>query len=191
MFATLVYSHYSGGQWRTLIRETRIANEAADTAKVSADASVASVRAWIIWAGNVGLMPVKPGEETARYDFTIINAGKTPAINLFTATQFKYRPPPPSKQVIPDFGRCQSVDLRRSNPNAPYLSINVPTRISDVLPQATTDYERGITARREYFGLFLKECIRYHDVLSNEERVTGICLSVFDGSLVSSCSEMK
>jgi hypothetical protein len=176
MIATSLYTCYSGRQWRTLIRETRAAKEAADAAKRSADASVASVRAWIIWAGNMGLMPVKPGEETPRYDFTIINAGT---------------PPPPSKQVIPDFGRCKSVDLRTSNPNAPYLSVNIPTTISDPLPQATTDYERGIIAKKEYFGLFLKECIRYHDVLSDEERVTGICLSVFDGTLVSSCSELK
>jgi hypothetical protein len=191
MIATSLYTCYSGRQWRTLIRETRAAKEAADAAKRSADASVASVRAWIIWAGNMGLMPVKPGEETPRYDFTIINAGKTPALNLFLSTQFKYTPPPPSKQVIPDFGRCKSVDLRTSNPNAPYLSVNIPTTISDPLPQATTDYERGIIAKKEYFGLFLKECIRYHDVLSDEERVTGICLSVFDGTLVSSCSELK
>jgi hypothetical protein len=135
MVATIIYARYSGREWRTMRRETGIAKEAADAAKISAEASVASVRAWIVWAGNVGLMPMQSREETPRYDFRIINVG--PAINPFTATQFQRRLPPPNKQVIPDFARCQSncdEPFGGRRPHRPVLQLNLEGSIRQTNP---------------------------------------------------------
>jgi len=164
--------------------------EAANAAKQSADAAFASTRPWIVFTTG-HILPIQAGESTPRFALTLINVGKTPAINLYLSSEFKYLISSAHSISIPSFDSCQKASLKSRSPNAPYLAANITVTINTPLPEGDTPKQRAALEHRTPFSMFLHECVSYGDLLTKEERAIGICVDVFTGSLISSCSELK
>src|ERR1700730_10931090 len=154
------YTTVAALQWCQMKAATKATQIAAQAAKESADAEVAASRAWIVPCRNKIFWPDTPGP-LAELDWK--NGGKTPAVHIRVSEEYGV-----------DFKRTfkQGCVINDNQQVSPMLMPDEPlsTGVTGRIPQ---DWNNGKGTVLSIHG-----CIRYVDVLSNQERSTEYCFNV-------------
>jgi hypothetical protein len=162
---TAIYAAFSALQWGELISMT-------EATKESADASVISVRAWVLTDGT----ELTGNRLDIPYILKFRNVGKTPARNILIAVEFKVQD---SVRPEPVFTKCPN------DPDSaviPYIRPDEPFSDNRQLPHATTE-ERRISLAGKPGTLYVHGCVSYFDLVSNQQRLTEFCQDVSVGTL--------
>ena len=162
VFVVAAYTTIAALQWCDM-------RTAALAAKESADAAVASVRAWIV------VTKYDPPRVQAMKLFNMPfavefeNAGKTPATDISDGIEFVFVP---KDRPAPKFKGCPK------NEDTPEMLIRAGQPFSinpEIKPHLSADQKESLTNGNAGGSLFIHGCLHYHDVLTRKQRVTEFC----------------
>ena len=173
---TAVYSLISLAALRVAILSSRMARQ-------SADASIATVRAWLdvptlkfIHSLPDARQPVAP-----EFSLTLENLGRTPAKQLVLTVEFVFDDQSADKQ----FTGCPETNLLRNPfmvagpPGEPFtfpLGTDLAARVAQLNGGAGSS-----------LSVYAHGCIRYHDVMTNLQRLTEFCVRYYGGDNYEMC----
>lgn len=173
---TAVYSLISLAALRVAILSSRMARQ-------SADASIATVRAWldVHTLKFVHSLPDAPQPVAPSFSLTVENLGRTPAKQLAVTVELVFDDQSAAKQ----FSGCPATNLIRSPfmvagpPGEPFtfpLGTDLATKLAQL---------NGATDSR--LSVYVHGCVRYHDVMTNLERLTEFCVRYYGGDNYEMC----
>ncbi|MGO9058508.1 MAG: hypothetical protein ACLQU2_14150 [Candidatus Binataceae bacterium] len=160
----IIYTLFTGYQSCQMRKSTKAATE-------SADASVASVRAWIgitsIEGPDVGSIQTQPLTRK------IENTGRAPGLNLNFIEE--YIPWPKNGQVrMPQFSNCPATGQRFFYPAIEATGINQSVSVSPPLPFPLKDKELADLKSRKT-ALVIHGCVTYDNIGSMPQGTTEYC----------------
>jgi hypothetical protein len=158
-----------------------VAIRSARQAKQSADASVATVRAWLD-THSFKFIYSPPGarEQLApQFSLTIENLGRTPAKDLSMTVGFVFEDQPTDKQ----FSGCPETNSNQ----VPFMVAGPPgepwTVAVGTVPAADfAKLKPGGTA-----SVYAHGCVHYHDVMTDQVRLTEFCVRYSGGNQYMMC----
>jgi hypothetical protein len=160
-----------------------VAIESARLARQSADAGVATVRAWLD-AHSFKFVYSPPGarqQVTPEFTVTLENIGKTPAKALDMTVEFAFDDQSGDKR----FEGCPEANLHR----VPFMVAGPPGEPWPVLVAtvtsaqfATLKSEAGSSA-----SVYAHGCVRYRDVMTDRVRLTEFCVRYFGADNYTMC----
>jgi hypothetical protein len=173
---TAVYSLISLAALRVAILSSRMARQ-------SADASIATVRAWldIPTLKFVHLLPNEPQPAAPEFLLTVENLGRTPAKQLAVTVEFVFDDQSADKQ----FTGCPETNLIRNPfmvagpPGEPFtfpLGANLAAKLAQLNGAAASG-----------LSIYAHGCVRYHDVMTNLQRLTEFCVRYYGGDNYQMC----
>jgi hypothetical protein len=173
---TAVYSLISLAALRVAILSARMARQ-------SADASIATVRAWldIHSLKFVHSPPNLPQPVAPAFSLTVENLGRTPAKQLAVTVEFVFNDQSADKQ----FTGCPETNLIRNPfmvagpPGEPFtfpLGANLAAKLAQLNGAADSS-----------LSLYVHGCVRYHDVMTNLQRLTEFCVRYYGGDNYEMC----
>ena len=173
---TAVYSLISLAALRVAIMSSRMARK-------SADASIATVRAWLdiptlkfFYPPPNARQPVVP-----KFSLTVENLGRTPAKALQVTVEFVLGDQSADKQ----FTGCPETNLIRN----PFMVAGPPGE-PFTFPLGTelaAKFAQLNGAADSRLSIYAHGCVRYHDVMTNLERLTGFCVRYYGGDNYEMC----
>jgi hypothetical protein len=173
---TAVYSLISLAALRVAILSSRMARQ-------SADASIATVRAWldIHTLKFVHSLPNAPQPGAPEFSLTVENLGRTPAKQLAVTVEFVFDDQSADKQ----FTRCPETNLIRNpfmvaGPPGEPFTFPLGANLAAKLAQLNGAADSGLS-------LYAHGCVRYHDVMTNLQRLTEFCVRYYGGDNYEMC----
>lgn len=173
---TAVYSLISLAALRVAILSSRMARQ-------SADASIATVRAWldIPTLKFVHPLPNVPQPEAPVFSLTVENLGRTPAKQLAVTVEFVFDDQSADKQ----FTGCPATNLIRNpfmvaGPPGEPFTFPLGTNLAAKLAQLNGAADSGLS-------VYAHGCVRYHDVMTNVQRLTEFCVRYYGGDNYQMC----
>lgn len=151
--------------------------DATEASKESADAAIASVRAWIAPSGweTTG----DPMDRKYPIVMKFKNVGHTLANDIVGYFEFR---PLPSSVPAPKFKRCPSDIVEKMLP----INANEEFSFNEIVPKFPVDKESLFKTGRG--SLYIHGCIKYRDVLNpHVVHVTELCSYLFPSSLQVAC----
>jgi hypothetical protein len=136
-----------------------ISQETARASKLSADAAVASTRAWLIPTKHI------PDHEQPSVDF--VNAGKTPAVGMRSTQEFDVWPG--GDMPARKFPGCPS-----GNETAAHGPIQPDEHLPLTPPFPLTEAQTN--ALKGPGGVIIHGCLRYQNVVGGKEGLTEFCV---------------
>lgn len=173
---TAVYSLISLAALRVGILSARMARQ-------SADASIATVRAWLdihtlkfVYSLPDAHHPVAP-----EFSLTVENLGRTPAKALALTVEFVFDDQAADKQ----FSGCPSTNLLRN----PFMVAGPPGEpfTFPLGPDLAAKLAQLNGAEGSSLSIYAHGCVRYSDVMTNLQRVTEFCVRYFGGENYDMC----
>jgi hypothetical protein len=151
----------------------------ANASKQSADAEVATVRAWVTTDQHKLVYP-DPSKPLYGPIFSVnlTNVGKTPAINVEMTKEFVFDDHDSDHLFL----KCPTGYKQ----TAPFLLADGSMLFSD----GVKDLPKEQFARLSGFGsnaIYVHGCIRYHDVVGDAQRLTEFCLRFYAETVATLC----
>jgi hypothetical protein len=173
---TAVYSVISmAGLW-VAIQASRLARE-------SADAGIATVRAWVdVNSFKFIYSPASARQQIApKFTMTVENLGKTPAKALVLTVEFAFDDQSGDKQ----FAGCPETNLARS----PFMVAGPPGEpwtfaVENVTPAQLTGLK---STSDNNASVYAHGCVRYNDVMTNQPRLSEFCVRYYGGDSYIMC----
>lgn len=165
LVAVVLYTIFAGYQ-SCKLRETT------EATKESADAVVASVRAWIVLSKydppTVRALKIFNGNMPFVVEFQ--NAGKTPATDITSGIEFVYVA---KGEKPPKFSSCPKDDGTSSM----LINAGQPFSINPEIKPHLSAQQIDTLANGSNLGgsLYIHGCVHYHDVLTRQARKTEFC----------------
>src|SRR5215472_6228430 len=165
---TAVYALISLAALRVAILSARLAQQ-------SADASIATVRAWldIPTLKFVYSLPNARQPGAPEFSLTVENLGRTPAKALAVSVEFVFGDQSADKQ----FTGCPETNLIRN----PFMVAGPPGE-PFTFPLGTdlaAKFAQLSGATGSSLSIYAHGCLRYHDVMTSLERLTEFCVRYF------------
>jgi hypothetical protein len=173
---TAVYSLISLAALRVAILSARLARQ-------SADASIATVRAWldIPTVKFVSSPPNahEPGAPT--FSLTVENLGRTPAKALAVTVEFVFD----NQAVDQQFTGCPRTNLVSTpfmvaGPPGEPFTFPLGSELAAKFAQLNGAADRNLS-------IYAHGCVRYHEVMTNLERLTEFCVRYYGGDNYEMC----
>jgi hypothetical protein len=173
---TAIYSLISLAALRVAILSARMAGQ-------SADASIATVRAWLdihtlkfVYSPPNARQPVAP-----TFSLTVENLGRTPAKALALTVEFVLD----NQEVDKQFTACPGTNLVRNpfmvaGPPGEPFTFPLDRELAAKFAQLNEGTDRNLS-------IYAHGCVRYHDVMTNLERVTEFCVRYYSGGNYEMC----
>jgi len=173
---TAVYSLISLAALRVAIMSFRMARQ-------SADASIATVRAWLdiptlkfLDSPPDAHQPVAP-----KFSLTLENLGRTPAKELAVTVEFVFDDQSADRQ----FTGCPDRNLIRNpfmvaGPPGESFTFRLGTELAAKFAQLHGPTDSTLS-------IYAHGCVRYHDVMTNLERLTEFCVRYYGGDNYEMC----
>jgi len=173
---TAVYSLISmAGLW-VAIQASRLARE-------SADAGIATVRAWLdVNSFKFIFSPPNARQQIApRFTMTVENLGKSPAKNLVFTVEFEFDDQSGDKQftACPESGLARSPFMVAGPPGEPFTF-----EVEKVTPAQLAGLK---VAPGNNASVYAHGCVRYNDVMTNLPRITEFCVRYYGGDSYIMC----
>jgi hypothetical protein len=173
---TAVYSLISLAALRVAILSSRMARQ-------SADASIATVRAWldIPTLKFVHSLPNEPQPAAPEFSLTVENLGRTPAKQLAVTVEFVFDGQSADKQFTgcPETNLIHNPFMVAGPPGEPFtfpLGANLAAKLAQLNGAAASG-----------LSIYAHGCVRYHDVMTNLQRLTEFCVRYYGGDNYQMC----
>jgi hypothetical protein len=173
---TAVYSLISLAALRVAILSARLAQQ-------SADASIATVRAWLDIPTVKFVYPLPNAHQPAAPEFslTVENLGRTPAKALAVTVEFAFDQQATDKQ----FTGCPATNLLRNpflvaGPPGEPFTFPIGRDLAGKFAQLNGAEDSGPS-------IYAHGCVRYYDVMTNLQRVTEFCVRYWGGENYQMC----
>ena len=167
---TAVYSLISlAGLW-VAIQASRLARE-------TADAGIATVRAWVdVNSFKFVFSPANARQQIApRFTMTAENLGKSPAKSLVFTVEFAFDNQPGDKQFTgcPENNPVRSPFMVAGPPGEPWTF-----EVENVTPDQLSGL-KGSSDKNA--SVYAHGCVRYNDVMTNLPRLSEFCVRYYGG----------
>jgi hypothetical protein len=173
---TAVYSLISLAALRVAILSARMARQ-------SADASIATVRAWldIHTLKFVYSLPNAPQPAAPGFSLTVENLGRTPAKALAVTVEFAFDGQAADKQ----FTGCPATNLIRN----PFMVAGPPGEpfTFPIDGDLAANFAQLNGAEGSRLSIYAHGCVRYYDVMTNLQRLTEFCVRYYGGENYQMC----
>lgn len=160
-----------------------VAIRSARLAKQSADASIATVRAWVDAHSFKFTWPLPKTQQRVSPEFsmTVENLGRTPARDLLMTIEFAFDDSAADKQ----FKGCPEADPSR----VPFMMAGPPGEpwVIPVTNVVADDFARLKPGAGSTASVYAHGCIRYRDVMTEAPRVTEFCVRYHGGNSYVMC----
>jgi hypothetical protein len=170
---TAIYSLISIAALRVAILSARMAQQ-------SADASIATVRAWLD-IPTVKFVSSPPNARQPEFSLTVENLGRTPAKALAVTVEFVFD----SQAADEQFTTCPATNLIKNpfmvaGPPGELFTFPLGAAVAAKLAQLNEAAHNGVS-------VYAHGCVRYHDVMTNLERITEFCVRYYGGDNYEMC----
>jgi len=159
----------------------RVAIQSARLARQSADASIATVRAWLDIHSLKFVYSLPNAREPPTFSLTVENLGRTPATDLVLTIEFGFD----DQSADKDFNGCPATNLSRhafmvSGPPGTPWSFPVDAPVAAKFAQLNPDTDSTAS-------IYAHGCVRYHDVMTRVDRLTEFCVRYYGGDNYEMC----
>jgi len=161
----------------------RVAILSAHLARQSADASIATVRAWldIPTLKFVYSLPNASQPAAPEFSLTVENLGRTPAKAVAVTVEFAFDDQAAGKQ----FTGCPATNLIRN----PFMMAGPPGEpfTFPIGRDLAAKFAQLNGAEHGSLSIYAHGCVRYYDVMTNLQRLTEFCVRYYGGENYEMC----